>query len=1379
MPSSSGSVSKVTSDIFVGRDEQLQVFRQFIAFKSNAHVLNIHSRGDGGIGKTQLLIQMQKHCEAVAENILFNKEFIDFYHAESHSPIGIMHQIAKNMGIQYFSAFDALVEQYRKTEDPSERQVISSQLEKAFKNDYANFSNTMKDKIIVLFFDTYEVIQGEVKDVDGQKKAESTELSHWIETKLFLLLLKNQNTRILVSGRYPVQEIEHIQSIVEVIDLGHLSFEEAVEFWKKCCGLEPESELCQLIQKFEVDSEAHIDTLYNLTDGRPIFLALFADWVNYPRKKILSPKELLNQTRQEFEKFLIEQISSLVKPEDIAVTLMAIAYHRMTPELFHALEPDDYSIDKCRDILLKKLKSLSFIKFKKEDTVILHDEMRRLIVELWWNSHDRGRDLRKEIAANIVAYYENELLKADNLTEEDRETYTSELLEYAVFADLKDGIERFRFEFSTALEDGRHDYYKLLLRELERLYRENPEEFGFPYSLEIDLARIQYNIHTNADYEQSVKMTEALLEQYQAKQWGDSDLPGHILFSRGLAKLWMGELKDAIESFENALQIFYHTGEHDWLYQTYNLIGYAYYRQGQFSEATRFLEQSREGFYRALMQQKEPMGRKQRQQLQGLQTALGNLAGVDSYTGKFEQAVRKTEVILNIVRNLPYNSFEIARTRTSCGHAALYAGHAIDARHHFRVAKELLQTISRNRLLIGRINTELGFLEYRVNELAYLLEYYRAEEIEQIITKSQFIPSTNIVKARELIEEAISVLEEEPAIKKELADAYYSLGELYMVTPSKDHWKQAEEAFLKSLKWSEESQFRYRVIDTIESLVTLYYFWNRASGISPTIEQETCEKMALYRQKLEDSPDFRDKPYPELFAKYAITLGDSKFDEALEILNTSHREHPDLSMGALKSAFTHYISAAELLEEFNERHYYLVLQVFYNRLKTLIKQVQKKKAIVKQLDELRSIWESKSKRFKDIYQAVCLSLQPDEKKLQDLEDHIQKTLEKGNFGWSALLNVCLIGIYQELRASNKEKEDYHEKFILQLNAQSRLYRILGDVYQAEQSIETAREALEAVVNLDLKNALEGYIDSCEGTLKYRRGEYSKPLEFYLQDQLSDARKNKFDQQFPQAREEALQLLCAGEEKLVTTLKHWNAILQESKNAAKKALLQKRVQSYLQKLGETRFRLGELQMLNEEFDDLNDQKGALTYLRQAIKDCENSKSYYYYYYALQSYVNAVYFADRYDEPEYRKTCMEYESQLEENQQETQASIMGRLRITQGDIIFSRCFQRQEDQATGEYTYLPCEDNIDHQTLKTMLRYYVEACNFMKSIANLQFDDALRTLQRRIELIGDKDTLQFIQHNLRTIWEFQPHLRKQDADEELIDQFARIREIIVKS
>ncbi len=225
-------------------------------------------------------------------------------------------------------------------------------------------------------------------------------------------------------------------------------------------------------------------------------------------------------------------------------------------------------------------------------------------------------------------------------------------------------------------------------------------------------------------------------------------------------------------------------------------------------------------------------------------------------------------------------------------------------------------------------------------------------------------------------------------------------------------------------------------------------------------------------------------------------------------------------------------------------------------------------------------------------------------------------------------------------------------------------------------------------------ALEGYTKCCEGTLLYRQGEYGRLLEFYLQDELAIGRE-KFDHQFPEKRDQALELLQKGEKQIFQALDAWkqqreNAL--QNHNRQEMNRLESLIQRHRKNLGETRFRLGELHMLNEEF--VGDH-GALTYLQQAVDDAKESGDSYRCADAMQSYLNALYFSGKYDDTHYKERRSAYEAYFEEKVHSPESSdhypsIIGRLRIVQGDRLFSEYFERHEelsDSSELQRMYLP--------------------------------------------------------------------------------------------
>lgn len=1415
---------QVRSDIFIGRTEELHAFTEFLQPDSGTQILNIHTAGEGGIGKTQLLLRMRELCASDASIPAAAGELIDFYHTEDRSRLGVMQHVAANLGREHFPQFQAQVLKYQETRDMRERERLLSAAEGAFQADYALHAAARAEAgtMLLFFFDTYECIQRTESRSkteggrDSPKEAGGTGFSRWIETWLFPAMLTN--TRLVVSGRYPLQEFDSRKYRVRTINLAHFSLADTMTFWQQCFGLKSERELAE-----RIGSQALVEAFHALADGRPVLLALFVDWVNYARNP-LSPQKLLqeierrtseftfpvkcvhlaDEQRQVFEKALIERVASLMEPENHAVTYMAIANRRMTPPMFQALT--GIPLEKCKAILLHNLKPLSFIKYKRHDAagnfsgdvdssagdiILLHDEMRRLMLQHWWDTQDLDHSIRQEIAQKLVDYYDRELL-IDDVSDSEREIYTSEVLDYAFLADAVGGLRRFCYEFDIALDDGKYDYCDLILRDVEKYSREHQHAFLPSNKLEIELRRIKYNIATSKSYADAIRRATEILEMYQHNEaWKNSSVQGHFWFAKGHAEQYSGLFDAALTSLREAKVIFYDCGEDTWLNRSRNLIGYSLYRQGKFAEAEEWIQESLAGFLELINQEdRELRGLSQvfqhRQAMQGIQYNFGNLAMIALYTGRFHQAVCYAIILQDIVQSLARNDREIARVHITVGHTLAMAGQAVEGRYFLEEAVGLAEQIG-DRLLMGRAKTNLAVLHYRSRELAYVLEYYRAEDIERIVSELRRSDiakplADDIGTARRLLEEAVSGLEAPAAIDKELSDAYFALGELWMVAPWDEHWEQAEATLQKSVDHARASAFAYLDIDACESLITLYYFWN---GSSPDVPAAVKELNKAAMQRLQKNIDRYDRDaYPNLFGKYEITLGDIDFDRALDILRSGNTSAIEPAVNIMRRAFGHYITAALFMKRFSRNRYYLALRIFYNRLSTLIdigylpsSSDTFREAFFEKIGQLQSLWATHEiSEFHTIYGYACLRIRPETQKTEiDKLQHklLPEAIEQGRFGMASLLNDGLIGAYSSVCAQAASGDECRERLILQLNTQVGLYRTLGDEYQATRCIwEIREEHLPAIVDPRLRSALEGFTDTNEGMLQYRRGEYGRLLEYYLHDELRVGR-DRFDRQFPRSRTGALHLLQRGEKKILDAVRAWEAALDDAADAAVEKSRRDCLKRHHKNLGETRFRLGELFMLNQQFEQ------ALEYLRMAIQDAQESDDTYRYDNAVQSYLNALYFAGKYDDAGAIDERRRFERELEatrSNPKRMHASILGRLRVTQGDALFSRCFQAVHDERTGHSQYIPREGKIDIRQIRTMLRYYVEACEYMARHNEANFAAVVRVLLRRIQLLADREAVHIILRGLPSVWKDQPNLTKGKELDTLL-QLTNMRSIIL--
>ena len=1521
---------------FVGRKKELDYFEDEFLFCLGSFILNIHTDGNGGIGKTQLLQQMLKLCRSrYADRVISSEELIDFYYTEARSKAGIIGQIISKLGIDHFSRVARQLERYRRTKDSSERQYILDDAVTALRKDYAVFSalSERARKNIILFFDTYEVVQFVDKEKDTVKRSDYSE---WLEEELFPAL-QTDNTRLVIAGRYPLinaaegsvvtkslflfEDGEAIDFLAEYLKIAEFSKDEYQSF----LGDFPQAE--DLLQEFRYDLDAErigvqiykfsnryreelgeevwqalknkvpvkkekelldalkltreeLTTVIELAQRRPIYLALFMDWVHFskgePGKLV---REVQNVAEGEAQRELFENtILEWLRDDPVRekyIDYMAVAYRRMTAEIMQHLTGD--SPEHCEKILLEDIRHFSFTKYKKDeekgDVVLLHDEMRDLIIKRWQNEFDPDQEQKKEILKKLIRYYEENLLSLDyiltdfscrrleqqdipkgvidkiknidslyftkddfisalqgqdeltqdeldsyfpeivkaaaqEVLQEKREVYTPELIEYAFIIDADDGVQRFCDEFDTAMEDGRSSYAGLLGRETELCCAQYGASLAS--ELEVNLREVEYYIDGD---KRDIPRALRIIASAHEKKHTDISWKGSLLFGKfklweGVAYFWLDKFDEAILLLKEAKGIFLaHENQEDQTFFALNWIGYTYYRKADFAEAEIWMQQSLNGLLTLLAREvKGETRRKKRNFHQRIQYVYGNLAMLYRYTGRFTESTRNAEAAHCIVKSLPRNKKEIFRSLNTLAHVLAVAGRSMDARSYLEQAKKIYKEIP-DPLLGGRLLSNYCWLTHDALESAYMIEYYRAKElryaVDRTYSKQSSLRAEQLGSSVEHTEDAVKILDGRagtPIFYKELADASFKLGELYMMTPETwrpEKWREAEQAFVQAKKIAELSQFRYSYIDALESLVGLYYFWNHAAeNVSNDTKTENKQKQEQYRKQLEVDLCSEMECYPNLMGRYELTLGNIAFDSALDRLQanttTSDTDCAE-EINRLKEAFSHYFSAALYKKKFNKDRYFLILRVCYNRLITLIK---KQRVIAEQIlawmKKNPAKWQDNISEFEEIFEYIVL-LQIKEKDdsqgtIERLKQAIQQAEENGDYRHAVLLNKCLIDGYR-LQAKSNESEVYQEKVACRLSRQSRLYRLLGDVHYTRLCYGRARDAIkgkdiEAKVEITdpvLKQGLEGFTDIVKGEFYFRQGGYGSLLEIYLRDELPSAR-DRFDRQFPGAREKALTLFKQGEKQLEQTREEFSRRSNSAKETEQKEILEDRIRFYHQQSAEAYFQLGELQMMNGHFrENEQDGLGAFEYLKKSITACEASGHHDRHDDAKQSYLNAVYFAGCDDDPAYQKAI---EQELEEKinaEDYKYPRVAARFRIIQGDELFSNCFQMEEptDESDSEnYRFVPRKAPVGREDLLPMFRCYVEACNYKAGFNDLSFEAGLRVLRRRIELIADSSSLDILYEILRHIWQDGKHLRKKSEELESILQLIKMRSLTRK-
>jgi len=1043
---------RVTSDIFVGRKEELKKFEELLLPTGCPHILSIHTNGDGGIGKTQLLLQMQKICESRSD-VIYTKKLIDFYHTEARTGRDVMRLIAEALGKNNFPEFNDKLQQYENREI---RKSLFVELESAFHQNYADFAEKT-DKIIVLFFDTYEVIQ-------------NSDLSRWLEIEFFPTL--KGNTRVIVAGRYPLKLISADKICLATFQTG-----EAIEFLKKCFHTEDDKEL-----EKRIGSNEFISKINEMAKGRPILLALFADWCQYEHN-IMNPVDLIknieSQTRDQskkqelFETSLIERIAFMKRPEDMAVTYMAFAYRRMTPDIFGYLT--DISIEKSKEILLEKLKPLSFIKYKEEDTVLLHDEMRDLVVRYWWKKQDARQIIRKDIAENLVEYY-NKLLSAE-LSETEQAVYYAEKLYYQLYTDLEKGFDFFVSQFDESLQEYRIYFCDLLIQEIQakQFYTAlSPEK-----QLEIDIRRVRY-YHEQSLFYEAFKVIRSIEYDINKKEVinGDKNLLATFRREQGIVHVWLNEFNDAVSRFKEASEIFNNSGDKYDSAWSQNWLGYLYYRNSNFKEAHRCLTDSRNTFLELDPNSTEKF-------YERISNVYSNINLVFRYMGRYYEAANCGEVAVGIAKKIK-NDWDHSRFLIALGETYTYSNKTFEAFKAYEKACLILNT-KQDNLLKARVFTKLALLSYSHSDYIYLLEsYLRGEERKEALDRfhQAYLPNKELQlkKAEDFLNDAKEILTKKIQPTIELAELYYYYGQYYTV---KDEWDEAIASYKDSENIARKVRSEYREINAIAGQIIAYYFKKKNNEDFESKIQECMEKI-----------NQREILYYNLKGKIEIIQGNIAYEKYIR-----SRNYDDL-----KEAFRIYVSASDCMLSFGN----VSLDRFHSTFQIVLKRMGRLPIELlpssEHLDSFREIW-----NIKDYCSKYCSKF---DEIIVFMKDRIKCKKDKSE------RKRCIDEYYKKAaKCLNEGKEDlcfapiYREMSLCLLNdsdasayKKAAAYHRLSHAYFANDRYFEAHK--NAAFALDsLKKDKEDKDNNNDKLLKarilirfaktsYRREQYAKTIEFY-------------------------------------------------------------------------------------------------------------------------------------------------------------------------------------------------------------------------------------------------------------------------------------------
>jgi tetratricopeptide (TPR) repeat protein len=425
------AISSVLEDMvrsqFVNRTKELSLFEDLLRSDKPIGVLSI--TGDGGDGKTWLVLRA---LQQAAENPrVLCVAPIDFYITTYHSREGVRERLVQQLGPDYFADYQRAMDDLERGRQAGLSAETIAGLEDKVQSAFVDCYNTLaerRDKVL-LAFDTFEVVQDEL-------------VGQWLISEVLPAM---RRTVVLLSGRKNEDiDFGRLHDTVEVI-LGKISYDDTQAYFTK---------------KGVTDvPEVVVKQLWDMTEGRPLTMDLVIDWL----KENIDYEGLISAPQDKFEEQLVAGIRELREPRYRAILYMAWAHRRLDLEMLKWLMDDD-TIN--YPALAGDLSRLSFVKYREPiQSLLLHDEMRDLVVKHVWGVVDPAATERMDLSRRIVTYYDDHLIPMAP-DERERRNLEAERLFYALYLDLGKGYEHFTEVFDRLFANQRYDDCEILFVEI-------------------------------------------------------------------------------------------------------------------------------------------------------------------------------------------------------------------------------------------------------------------------------------------------------------------------------------------------------------------------------------------------------------------------------------------------------------------------------------------------------------------------------------------------------------------------------------------------------------------------------------------------------------------------------------------------------------------------------------------------------------------------------------------------------------------------------------------------------------------------------------------------------------------------------------------------
>lgn len=571
-----------TKEKFIGHEEEIKLFQNWLTTTNpqEPSVLFFFDNFEapekkGGIGKSRLLLKCSQIAREYPDVAVV---MLDFFTIRDRSGLEIARRVVAGLRQIYpdwspteFQNVLARREQSREqSSQETEPPVIRRALRKALLKDLASIPDPANDqrKHVIVFCDTYERVQMHPAQI-------SLTTDH-----LFPDFYGLQQIGFVIAGRNPPEETlpnwRGRMPRVRPMALRSFTLAEMILY------LEEYLEVSEVLSR----ARAIASALYDRTEGRPILVSLMTDMFN---KRVVKPDALLKIAPEDFQQDLVGNLDGLEEPTTWAVLFMAHIYHRFNWDILGMLFSklnllDALPADGLAGVWAQ-LNTLSCVRNSStSDEIVLHDEMRRLVIQWNWSRKKLDDGMRQTLSQRMIIYYDQQLAGVEDI--QLKHAYEVERLYHQCYLDLASGFADFLERVHTALEHQQNIYARSLIQEMGEFAGKLSGEQDF--RLRVQEAKLLQN---EEFYEKALLIYNDLSQQPESA-WLKEEDRAELLYEQGNCLTALSRFAEAIYALTNALERYDKLKNQQKVGVISSRIGFAYRKQGELEVAVKYYHQS-------------------------------------------------------------------------------------------------------------------------------------------------------------------------------------------------------------------------------------------------------------------------------------------------------------------------------------------------------------------------------------------------------------------------------------------------------------------------------------------------------------------------------------------------------------------------------------------------------------------------------------------------------------------------------------------------------------------------------------------------------------------------------------------------------------------